>query len=240
MYMNYFNKSGYCKERLNEMRQRALIHSDTMAQIDNVERDTLVFPVHHFDGIEEFKSVLRSLENELNMLIGDVRIMFAIKKRSSIGNCVVRNKQLSFPVSTYVNQRCNGNGCRQCPLSTTKTNITINNKVVSVPKTLNCKSKNVVYLWLCKLCADKEAYFGRTIQECHDRSSGHRGCFNDERFDKSALSMHARDMHQNNFSLDNFTIALVKKVSPQQLRREEFRFIEKYKTIPLGLNRYKV
>ena len=52
--------------------------------------------------------------------------------------------------------------------------------------------------------------------------------------------MHAKDMHQNNFSLDNFTVALVKKVSPQQLRREEFRFIEKFKTIPLGLNRYKV
>ena len=200
------------------MKQRAVTHINSMVTVDNEERDTLVFPVHHFDGIEEFKSVLRSLENVLNTLIGDVHIMFAIKKRSSIGNCIVRNKQLSFPVSTYINQRCNGTGCRQCPLSTTKTHITINNKVVSIPKTLNCKSKNIIYLWLCKLCREKEAYFGRTIQECHDRSSGHRGCFNDERFDKSALSMHAKDMHQNNFSLDNFTVALVKKVSTQRLR----------------------
>ena len=147
---------------------------------------------------------------------------------------------MSFPTVTYTNQRCNGAGCRQCPSTTTKTHITINNQVVSLPKTLNCKSKNVVYLWLCKLCEEREAYFGRTTQECHDRSSGHRGCFSADKWEKSALSMHAMDMHPNQFSLENYTVALVKKVSPQQLRREEFRFIEKFKTIPHGLNRYKV
>ena len=98
----------------------------------------------------------------------------------------------------------------------------------------------MIYLWLCKLCSEKEAYFGRTTQECHDRSSGHRGCFSDEKWEKSALSMHAKDMHQNQFSLNNFSVAVVKKVSPQQLRREEFRFIDMCKTLSLGLNRYKV
>ena len=51
--------------------------------------------------------------------------------------------------------------------------------------------------------------------------------------------MHAKDVHNSNFSLKNFTISIVKKISPQQIRREEFRFIEKYRTIQLGLNRYK-
>ena len=96
-------------------------------------------------------------------------------------------------------------------------------------------------MWLCKLCGVKEVYFGRTTQEVHDRTSGHRGCFNDEeKWDKSALSMHAKDMHQNSFSLNNFAISVVSKVSPQQLRREEFKFIDKYRTLSLGLNRYKV
>ena len=105
----------------------------------------------------------------------------------------------------------------------------------------NCKSRNVIYLRLCKLCLEKEeAYFGRTTQECHDRTSGHRNCFNETKWEKSALSMHAKDKHENNFSLKNFSIAVVKKVSPQNLRREEFHFMEKYRTIPLGLNRYKV
>ena len=96
----------------------------------------------------------------------------------------------------------------------------------------------MIYLWLCKLCA--EAYFGRTTQECHDRTSGHRGSFTEDKFEKSALSMHAKDMHQECFSLDNYLVSVVKKVSPQQLRREEFKFIDKYRTLALGLNRYKV
>ena len=85
-------------------------------------------------------------------------------------------------------------------------------------------------MWTCKLCGEKETYFGRTTQECHDRSSGHRGCFNDQKWDKSALSMHAREVHQMQFSLDIFTVAVVKKVSPQRLRREEYSFIDKYQT----------
>ena len=169
-----------------------------------------------------------------------MRIIFALKKRSSVGNSVVRNKQLSIPSAVSSNQRCNSVGCRQCPLTISKSSVTINNVVIPIPKSLNCKSKNIIYLWLCKLCLEKEAYFGRTTQECHDRSSGHRGCFTEDKWEKSALSMHARDMHQNQFSLNNFSVAVMKKVSLQQLRREEFRFIDRCKTISLGLNRYKV
>ena len=205
------------------------------------EVETLVFPIHFFSDIEEFKNVLHSLEKEIQMLIGNVRIMFAVKKHGSIGSAVVRNKQLSISSNSITTQRCNGTRCRQCPLVTNKTQISINNQLLSIPKNLNCKSKNIIYLWLCKLCAEREAYFGRTIQESHDRSSGHRACFTDEeKWEKSALSMHAKEVHQDEFSLSNFSVAVIKKVSPQQLRREEFRFIDKYRTIPLGLNRYKV
>ena len=70
-------------------------------------------------------------------------------------------------------------------------------------------------------------------------ASGHRDCFNEENWGKSALSMHAMDMHPNQFSLENFIVSLVKRLSPQQIRRE-FRFIEKFKTLPFGLNRYNV
>ena len=107
------------------------------------------------------------------------------------------------------------------------------------PRSLNCKSRNIIYMWVCKLCDEKEVYFGRTTQECHDRTSGHRGSFTDEKLDKSALSMHANDVHQTRFSLDIFSVAVIKKVSPQHLRCEEFKFIDKYRTSSRGLNRYK-
>ena len=114
------------------------------------------------------------------------------------------------------------------------------NNPTQVPHNLNCKSRNVIYIWVCKICGVKEVYLGRTIQECHYRTSGHRGCFNEEKWEKSALSMHAREVHQVQFSLDIFSISVVSKVSPQQLRREEFKYIDKYRTNSLGLNRYKV
>ena len=236
----HFVNSGYGKEILLELKQKAIDKSNQPNTISR-EQETLVFPVHYFDGVRELQKVIRSLQNELASLIGDVRIMFAMKKRSSIGNNVVRNKQLSLKECDTNNQRCNAGGCRQCPAVINAQKLSINNNQLTIPKSLNCKSKNVVYFWQCNLCTPTEAYFGRTTQECRDRSSGHRSCFNDEsKWEKSALSMHAREKHRNDFSLENFSVAVVKKVSPQNLRREEFRFIEKYKTIPFGLNRYKV
>ena len=142
------------------------------------------------------------MKTEIKSLTGEeTKIMLALKKSSSIGNSVVRNKHLSI-LNTVTSQRCNIPGCRQCPLTNDQSRLTINNELVRVPMNLNCKSKNVIYVWLCKICA--EAYFGRTTQESHDRTSGHRGCFRKDKFQKSALAMHAKDMHPDRFNLDNF------------------------------------
>ena len=42
------------------------------------------------------------------------------------------------------------------------------------------------------------------------------------------------------FSSKLVSIAVIKKTSPQRLRREEFKHIDKFKTNSLGLHRYKV
>ena len=65
---------------------------------------------------------------------------------------------------------------RQCPSEEviTASEVFVNKQTVPIPEALNCKSKNVIYLWLCKLSAGKEAYFGCTTQECRDIISGHR------------------------------------------------------------------
>ena len=67
-------------------------------------------------------------------------------------------------------------------------------------------------MWVCSLCKGREVYFGRTTQECRNRTSGHKKFFNDEKYDKSALFMHAREVYQTNFSLDIFKIAVVSKL----------------------------
>jgi hypothetical protein len=234
----HFEASGYDVKKLNEMKDKAINSTPSTNNIPS-ETDTLVFPVHFFDGVSDFKSVVHSLKTEFQQLIGDTRIIFALKKNSSIGNRVVQNKKLSFPDNTTNNQHCNGRGCRQCRQVNDQTKVIINGIPLRIPRHLNCKDKNIIYLWICKLCGAKESYFGRTTQECHNRTSGHRGCFNEEKWEKSALSMHAREVHQRQFSLDIFSVAVIKKVSPQNLRREEFKHIDKFRTNSLGLNRYK-
>ena len=163
-----------------------------------------------------------------------------MKKGTSVGASLVRNKALCNELPTDVgNQKCNAQGCQQCPLVNTEHKLSINNTNISIPRSLNCKTRNVIYLWKCKLCRSKDCYFGRTTQKCHLRTNGHRGCFNEEKWEDSALAMHAREAHNADFTLKNFQISIVKKVSPQRIRREEFKFIEKFRTIQLGLNRYK-
>jgi hypothetical protein len=51
---------------------------------ETTETETLVFPVHYFEGIAEFKNLVHSLSGEFQQLIGDTRIMFAMKKGSSL------------------------------------------------------------------------------------------------------------------------------------------------------------
>ena len=238
--IKHFENSNYSTTKLTEIKKQALEKSNSTDETNATQDHTLVFPVHYFEGLSDFKKLIQGLNNEFQQLIGDCRVMIATKKHSSIGNKFVRNKQLSFSSTVTDTQKCNARGCRQCPLVNDKRKIVINDQILRIPRHLNCKSKHVIYLWVCKLCQEKEAYFGRTIQECHDRTSGHRGSFNEEKWDKSALSMHAWEAHRTSFSLDIFSVSLVKKVSPQQLRREEFKFIEKYRTLTHGLNRYKV
>ena len=223
--VSYFKNSGYNPDKLQELKEKAIIkHSATNTPSCDAD-ETLVFPVHYFHGIGEFKKLVRSLDDEIKQLVGDTRIMLALKKSSSIGNRVVWNKQLCFSTTTD-SQKCHRRGCLQCPQVNEQNELIINGNPIRIPRHLNCKSRNVIYMWVCKICGVKEVYFGRTTQECHDRTSGHRGCFNEEKWEKSASSMHAREVRQMHFSLKIFSISVVSKVSPQQLRREEFKYIK--------------
>ena len=195
------------------LKDKAIAKNNDSLVESNEEKETLVFPVHYFQNLKEFKSVVHELGEEINELIGDTRVLFAIKKRSSIGNMVVRNKQLSMKLNNTNGQKCNAPGCLQCPLVNKDSRFLVNGKSVVAPKHLNCKSKNVIYTWICQLCY--ENYFGRTTQECHNRTSGHRSCFNNEdKWEKSALSLHAKDVHQNNFSLDIFSVSGQQGITP--------------------------
>ena len=178
------------------------------------------------------------MKPDIQTLIGNTEIVVAIKKNPSIGNTVVKNKQICTQEIELLNQQCNATNCLQCPL-VNMNQISINNMTVRKQRNLNCKSRNVIYLWQCQLCEVDDSYLGRTIQKSHQRTNTHRGSFTDDKRENSALSMHARSVHENQFDLKNFRITLLRKISPQRIRREEFKFIDKYRTRTHGINGYK-
>ena len=61
------------------MKDKAIAKANT-TRTDNEERDTLVFPIHYLEQIKELKSLVHGLKQEITELIGDTRVMFAIKK----------------------------------------------------------------------------------------------------------------------------------------------------------------
>ena len=234
-----FVRSGYKIENLNRIQTKAFEKCNTNRRNEN-EEPTITFPIFHFEEINSFKKIIYDAKNDLQQAIGDTKIIMAVKKNPSIGNSVVRNKQLSTIEKTQQNQRCQAANCLQCPLVNTNNNIHVNNKQVKPQKTLNCKSRNVIYLWQCQLCDNENSYFGRTIQKSHERTNTHRRCFVEQtKWEDSALSMHSHTIHPEHMDLKNFKITLVKKCSPQRIRREEFKIIDKYCTRTRGINRYK-
>ena len=56
--------SGYKTEKLNTIKESALVRSRNNEATADEEVDTLVFPVHYFNGLSDFKSLIRSLRNE--------------------------------------------------------------------------------------------------------------------------------------------------------------------------------
>ena len=126
--------------------------------------------------------------------------------------------------------------------------LNINNLNLRIPLKFNCKTEDCIYVAQCKICSNapsmdykESTYFGQTVQEFHNRVSGHRSHFNDRTFEKSALSLHAWNFHKDCFNLSIYRLGVVKKVrAATLLDREESKYIDKFKTRSLGLNRYNV
>ena len=138
----------------------------------------------------DFRNILKVSETDIQTLIGDTKIVMAVKRNPSIGNTVIKNKQLCDLQKNLENQQCGTQNCQQCPLVNTSNKTTINNITVRTQRNLNCKSRNVLYLWQCKLCQEENSYIGRTMQKAHERTNTHRSCFTDvNKWESSALSM---------------------------------------------------
>ena len=233
-------KSGYNQELLESCEIKAFQKVDEPGEELPSENNTIVFTVDYFENLKEFKNLISDIQEDIKPLLGDIKIKLSTRKNSSIGNLLVKNRSLCAEMSLSDNQKCGDRRCGVCPLMFTGNSTSINNKELKIPKNLSCKSKDCIYLCVCSQCSQNNSYFGKTMQEYHNRMTGHRQSFNINKFMKSALSMHAYDCHDGETNLSDYKLAVIKTVPPRRLRREEFIFIDKYETQTKGLNRYQV
>ena len=234
-------KSGYKSERLEATQVKAFERVISPIDKTPMNNNTIIFTVDYFEDLAVFKELVKNIEQDIKAVFGNISVKIATRRCSSIGNAVVKNKAVCIPKDSKIhNQKCGDKRCKICPLMLTDNSVMINGIELTIPKNLNCKTKECIYLCVCKKCVKNDSYFGQTVQKQHNRMSGHRDKFNMKNYKKSALSMHAYDTHGGELTLDDFNIAVLKKVPPRRLNREEYMFIDKFDTQTKGLNRYQV
>ena len=203
--------------------------------------------------MKSLKSLVHDMKEDIERLIGDVRIIFALKKHEAINDYVIKNRSLSRGVAqhqfrTASSQSCGGKKCGTCPLLfESGKKVMVNGKEVILDMRLICRDKNVIYVAQCSICTGsnlgESTYFGQTTTEVRQRFNGHRSKFKfdaDKSYTKSALSQHCFNEHPESMSLMNFKVAFVKKCPAIELDREEHRLISIFRTNILGINRIKV
>ena len=248
-------RSGHELEKLEDLEPlvyRRYVAPEEDSFVSNTDSDSLVFPVNYMREIPELKKVLKETERIVQPVLGDTTFKVATRKGTSIGNRVLRNSAIGkAPVgsSNQETQKCTGSGCKCCRhMGRSGDTFNINNGELTVPSRFNCKTENCIYMAQCNLCSSlraegislEDTYFGQTTQKFHKRINGHRACFNAEDYKKSALSLHAMENHPDHFDINIYKMAVLREVNPRCLNREEFRYIEKFRTNSFGLNRCKV
>ena len=210
----------------------------------------IVCAVDYFKEIQELQKVLKELEPDIKHLTGlSTSTMVAARKRASIGSSVVKNRQLGILAKDFKDTiLCKGGKCMTCPnlIIDKDFNLTINHVKVNIIENINCKSSNVVYLAVCKLChragLEDKAYVGQTTQPLHKRCNCHRSCFKeaDNQRARSALALHSRKVHNDKCSMNDFMFMILSKTTPLNLDRKEQFFIERFRTNTVGMNRMMV
>ena len=242
--------SGHSQQMIEKLEPKAftrVFENKIEDTIDKPNKSSLVFSLKYFKDVDKLKDLVFKMKEDISALCGDQKIVFAIRKHESIGNTIVKNRKLSScsqEDDDKSSQKCEGRGCKTCPMVFDENEIRVNGQLCKLDTNLDCKSKNILYLAQCQLCDEFDnTYFGQTMTAGHVRMNGHmvKFCINESKsYEQSALSLHSFEKHHDQFSLSNFKVGFVKCVKPQNLDREEDILILKFKTHIWGLNRIKV
>ena len=263
--------SGYHNDEISEAKKRAedLDREKILSTSNPVIKHTqntdkvLTFTINRNDFMrKKVAEVLHENKHDIEELCGGpTRLIVAERKnnntaslvfgKSAFSKCLIEenvNQKCSEVKSENQNKKKKKNGCKSCDLMEIDKTVTLwkNNSLREVNVKLdfryNCKSENIIYLYICKLCQDNDSFYvGQTTNSCRGRANGHRGKFTLEAYQKSALSFHLHDEHPEHFDgkLSSYSLGILKSTSPMNLDRAEDFFVE-ITQANLSLNRYKV
>ena len=170
--------------------------------------------------------------------------MVAFRKPKSLSDYLVRARFASGPKDEVKGTwKCNSNRCQICNFlclgrvfQSNKTG-----KEFTIIYTLNCNSKNVVYLITCKKCGIQ--YVGSTTTAFRTRFNNHKSRVNAHvnlsSGNKEKDDVLYRHFHsQGHFGLEHMSIQLIDWVKGErELRDKEGQWIYKLRTLILhGLN----
>ena len=106
-----FMEAGYKENELDTQRNKTLNSSTTSEDPNttNIQQDTLVFAFNFLKEHNQIRKLFKEIQPNINSIIGDTRIIFALRKGPSIGNLLIHNRQVCTSVNEVnapKDQRC--------------------------------------------------------------------------------------------------------------------------------------
>ena len=255
-----FINSGYKLEELLPSMRRALDLKRSSLLIRKEELEVrnercLTFVINQNPTVRsEITAIIKSREDDISQLLGGkTRIVFAEKSHSSTAGLLFAKSsfsELNIEVST--DQKCRIRNCKCCRLMMDKQDdlkkiTTMSNINIRLDLSLNCKSSNIIYIFICKHCKNnadfKEYYIGRSMDRLNVRTNNHRFHFKTKNMEykNSALANHVFEKHFEHFDqkLDNFDLGIIRSARARNLERCEDYYIWETRADIVGLNRNK-
>ena len=197
------------------------------------------------------KKFLDDRHDEISAILGEPsRTVVAYKRAPNVSDMLFKRRKFAGVKEdcnedqdvryTDTSQNCKRPRCMACRTMLGLKTVKLGNTEVALDYTLNCVSNNVIYFAQCRYCVNG-FYIGQTWQKFSDRLSGHRADFNEGKEKRSALALHIKTVHNENFQdkLDNFRFGLILKADIDKLDMYEDMYIEKTRARIIALNRIR-
>ena len=242
-----FTSCGYDMNRLSVAKSQAMalrresLFAPRVDQHDSGNKCLKFVTTYHPD-LHKVSKFLRDLGSDIEQLVGHSNILFAYRRNSNTASLLFDRYGFSQIDPILNSQKCGAARCKTCPMMfDVNDDIKLSDgSILKVSNTANCKSDDIIYICICKIC--KDFYFGQTISLCSMRMNGHRDKFTSNKYKKSALAFHLYEDHIEHFegNTQMFNVAIVETRKPGLLDRRESYYIWKTEADIRHLNRIKV